>query len=99
MSLSRLIRVGRNAEVPLPRTYEYEMTGATTRGSGVGRSRAAGRTYPLWASLPASDEVGFNLIRLAGWDPPAGDVGRRDHAVTVPTSGEAQVPLPRLLGG
>ena len=69
---------------------EYEITGADVpevlAWADLG---AAGRTYSLWACLPARDAVGVNLVRLAGWDPPAGDVGRPDHAVTVPASGNA----------
>ena len=66
---------------------EYEITGADVHEVLTWADvRAAGRTYSLWASLPASDEFGVKLVRLAGWDPPAGDVGRPAHAVTVPAS-------------
>jgi hypothetical protein len=69
---------------------EYEITGADVpEVLAWADLSAAGRTYSLWASLPASDAVGVKLVRLAGWDPPAGDVGRPDHAVTVPASGNA----------
>jgi hypothetical protein len=69
---------------------EYEITGAdVSEVLAWADLNAAGRTYSLWACLPARDAVGVNLVRLAGWDPPAGDVGRPDHAVTVPASGNA----------
>lgn len=73
---------------------EYEVTGADVHEVlAWANLSAAGRTYSLWACLPANDEAGVKLVRLAGWDPPAGDVERPDHAVTVPASGNAQVPL------
>lgn len=69
---------------------EYAITGADVpEVLAWADLSAAGRTYSLWACIPAGDEVGVNLVRLAGWDPPAGDVGRPDHAVTVPVSGKA----------
>jgi hypothetical protein len=69
---------------------EYEITGADVpEVLAWADLSAAGRTYSLWACLPGSDEVGVKLVRLAGWDPQAGDVGRPDHAVTVPASGKA----------
>ncbi len=69
---------------------EYEITGADVlEVLAWADHNAAGRTYSLWACFPAVDEVGVDLVRLAGWDPPAGDVGRPDHAVTVPASGRA----------
>jgi hypothetical protein len=69
---------------------EYEITGADVPEVLAWADRsAAGRTYSLWACLPAGHEVGVNLVRLAGWDRPAGDVGRPDHAVTVPANEKA----------
>lgn len=67
---------------------DYEITGADVHEVLAWADRsAADRTYSLWACLPARDYVGINLVRLAGWDPPAGDVGRPPHAITVPTVG------------
>ena len=69
---------------------EYEITGADVPEVLARADRsAAGRTYSLWACLPAGQDVGVNLVRLAGWNPPAGDVGRPDHAVTIPANEKA----------
>ena len=68
---------------------EYEITGADVHEVlDFADRQAAGRTYSLWVCLPARNN-GVNLVRLAGWDPPAGDAGRPAHAVTVPTLGGA----------
>jgi hypothetical protein len=52
---------------------EYEITGADVpEVLAWADLSAAGRTYSLWACLPASDEVGVNLVRLAGLGPTSG---------------------------
>lgn len=67
---------------------EHDITGADVHEVlAWAELSAAGRTYSLWARLPASDGVGVKLVRLAGWNPPAGEVGRPEHAVTTPTHG------------
>ena len=67
-------------------SYEYEITGADVHEVVDWAERQAeGRTYSLWVCLDRSDAVGVTHVRLAGWDPPAGDVGRPAYAVTVPT--------------
>jgi hypothetical protein len=66
---------------------EYEVTGADVHEVlGWADSNGRGRTYSLWACLAARSGGGVNLVRLAGWDPTAGDLNRPQHAVTVTTT-------------
>jgi hypothetical protein len=67
-------------------SHEFEITGADIHEVLAWADRnVKGRTYPLWVAVPGRPDQGVSLVRLAGWDPPAGDLGRRLHAVTVPT--------------
>jgi hypothetical protein len=65
---------------------EYEVTGADVQEVlHWADSNGRGRTYSLWVCITAQNGEGVKLVRLAGWDPPAGDLNRPQHAVTVTT--------------
>ena len=68
---------------------EYEVTDADVHDViRWADDHADGRTYSLWACVPdhSQEPPGLMLVRLAGWDPTAGDEGRPSHAVGVPRS-------------
>lgn len=68
-------------------SYEFEISDADVpEVLDWANENAGDRTYSLWVCLPARTRDGVNLIRLAGWEPPAGDARRPPHAVTVPRS-------------